>query len=63
METVHEWNEKIMLLIEKLKTHHPELLSFLDEIQMTIPDKENPEISIKALKEYYNSLMVMENLK
>jgi len=33
METEHEWNEKIILLIEALKKCHPELMGFLDEME------------------------------
>jgi hypothetical protein len=29
MENIHDWNEKIMMLIEKLKRDHPELIIFL----------------------------------
>ncbi len=62
METEHEWNEKIISLIEKLKNDHPEFIGFLDEIKTTIPDKKDPQINIKMLKDYYNTLMNFENL-
>jgi hypothetical protein len=60
METEHEWNEKIMLMIKNIRQHHPELLKFLDEIPMTIPKENNPQINIKILKEYYESLEKIE---
>ncbi|MEY4573593.1 MAG: hypothetical protein RLZ10_2884 [Bacteroidota bacterium] len=61
METIHDWNEKIMILIETMKKDHPELMTFLDEMQ-TLPDTINPEISIETLKEYYNSIMEFEKI-
>ena len=60
METEHEWNEKIMLMIKNIQQHHPELLKFLDEIPMTIPKENNPQINVKILKEYYESLEKLE---
>jgi hypothetical protein len=63
METIHDWNEKIMLLIERLKNDRPDLISFLDEMQTTLPDKIHPEVSIEMLKEYYDSIMEFEKLQ
>ena len=63
MEDIHYWNEKIMTLIEKLKEDHPELITFLDEIPMTIPDDTDPHITIRILKEYHQTLFELENLK
>ena len=60
METEHEWNEKIILMIKNIRQHHPELLKFLDEIPMTIPKENNPQINVKILKEYYESLEKIE---
>lgn len=60
---IHEWNDKIMTLIEKLKEDHPELIIFLDEISVTIPDDSDPHITIGILKEYYQTLLNLENLK
>lgn len=63
MENIHDWNEKIMILIEKLKRDHPELIDFLDEIPLTIPNDSDPKITIINLKEYYQTLMDLEKLK
>jgi len=63
MEDIHDWNEKIMKLIEKLKVDHPELITFLDEIPMTIPNETDPQIGVNILKEYYQTLLNLENLK
>ena len=61
-ENVHDWNDKIIALINKLKEDHPELITFLDEIPMTIPDDSDPCINIRILKEYYQTLLNLENI-
>ena len=63
METVHDWNEKIMTLIEKLKNDHPELIGFLDEMSNTLPNSNDPKITISTLKDYFDSLMNLEILQ
>ena len=63
METVHDWNEKIMTLIEKLKKDHPELIGFLDEMNTTLPNRNDPQINIGILKDYFDSLLNLENLQ
>lgn len=62
METVHEWNEKIILLIEALKKFHPELIGFLDETKITLPDNKDPQINIAVLKEYFNELLNLQHI-
>jgi hypothetical protein len=62
METEHEWNEKIILLIEALKKCHPELMGFLDEMTITLPDSKDPQINIEILKEYFNELLNMQHI-
>ena len=63
METVHDLNEKIMLLIEKLKKDHPELVGFLDEMNTTLPNSNDRKITIGTLKDYFDSLMNLEILQ
>ncbi|MFN5642465.1 MAG: hypothetical protein ACK4V4_00485 [Sphingobacteriales bacterium] len=62
MDDIHEWNERIIAIIEKLKEDHPELITFLDEIPITIPDDSDPHINISILKEYYQTLLNLEKL-
>jgi hypothetical protein len=62
METIHEWNEKIILLIEELKQCHPELIGFLDEMKITLPDNRDPQINITILKEYFNELLNLQHI-
>lgn len=63
METVHDWNEKIMTMIEKLKNDHPELVGFLDEMNNTLPNSNGPKITISTLKDYFDSLMNLKILQ
>jgi hypothetical protein len=62
METVHEWNDKIIQLIEALNKSHPELIGFLDEMNTTLPDQKDPQINISILKEYFNELLNLQNI-
>lgn len=48
--------EKIMSITSLIKEKHPELMKFIDEMPVTIPDENNPQLNLKALMEYYNSL-------
>ncbi|TDD75474.1 hypothetical protein [Flavobacterium caseinilyticum] len=56
MKTEKELNEAILTITLKIRNDYPELLKFLEEIPITIPDVSNPEINIKTLTDYYESL-------
>ncbi len=56
METENELNAKIMAKTLEIQENHPELFEFLNEMPITIPDVNKPEINIKILSDYYNSL-------
>jgi len=56
METESEWNEKIMAITLQIQQQSPELMKFLGEMPVTIPDQKKPAINIAALKDYYESL-------
>jgi predicted Rossmann fold nucleotide-binding protein DprA/Smf involved in DNA uptake len=49
-------NSKIMEITMIIKDKFPELLKYLDEMPMTLPTEKNPEITIKNLNAYYDSL-------
>ena len=59
METEKELNAKIMAISQQIREKYPELVKYLDEMTITIPDEKKPEMNIKALKEYYDSLTSM----
>lgn len=50
-------NSKIMKITMVIKEQYPELLEFLNEMPVTIPAEKNPEITLKKLKTYYESLI------
>lgn len=61
METIHDWNEKITRLIEQIRQDHPELIKFIDEMPITLPDEINPRITVSALKDFYETLLNIEH--
>ncbi len=56
METETQLTEKIVALTMQIQEKHPELSKFLNEMPITIPDEIRPEINIKVLTDYFNSL-------
>jgi hypothetical protein len=58
MQTEKEVNSKILKITMSIQEKYPELSKYLLEMPMTIPDVTNPEINIKVLNDYVNSLEV-----
>jgi len=54
--TEKDLNSKILKLTSKINEQHPELISYLNEMPVTIPDEKRPEITVKNLQGYYDSL-------
>ncbi|MES2513668.1 MAG: hypothetical protein V4580_05960 [Bacteroidota bacterium] len=48
--------ERIMAINALIKEKHPELMPFLDEMPVTIPNDKDPHLNLKVLKEYSDSL-------
>lgn len=61
METERELNAKIIAITMQIQEKHPELSKFLNEMPITIPNENKPEINLKILKEYYDSLSNLLN--
>jgi hypothetical protein len=59
MRTEEQLNADILIITMKIKMQFPELSKYIEEMPVTIPDKNNPHITLKNLKEYYDSLEVM----
>ena len=59
MKTEEEFNQAILEITLKIQNEYPELNKYLSEMPVTIPDVNQPEITIKILSDYYKSL---ENL-
>jgi hypothetical protein len=56
MQTEKELNDAILKMTLKIRNEYPELSKYLVEMPETIPDTNTPEINIKILKDYYESL-------
>ena len=56
MKTEKELNDNILKITMKIRNDYPELSKYLSEMSVTIPDDSNPEINIKILEDYYESL-------
>lgn len=61
METENDMNAKILKITMTIKDKHPELSKYIEEMKVTIPDENNPEITLKNLKAYYDSLNKLLN--
>ena len=59
MQTIEELNQKILLKTLDIAANYPELSKYIEEMPITIPNSENPQITLQILKEYYNSLNVL----
>lgn len=54
-----DWNSKILKITMTINDKYPELSKYIEEMLVTIPDEKNPEITLKNLKTYYDSLNSM----
>ena len=59
METEEELNAGIMKLTEQIKEMYPEVYELLNEMPITVPNTLAPEVKIKHLKDYLESLKVI----
>lgn len=55
--TEAELNKMILVYTNKIRKDHPEFLKFLNEMPITVPYEENPEINVEALSNYHQSLV------
>jgi DNA repair ATPase RecN len=56
MNTEKELNAKILEITMKIRDNYPELSQYLEEMPETIPSEKNPEMDLKNMEEYYNTL-------
>jgi len=59
MKNELELNEMILGITNKIRERDPELLKYLNEMPITVPYQENPEITVKTLTSYYDSLVAL----
>jgi hypothetical protein len=60
-EMEKDLNLKILKITLSINDQYPELSKYLEEMSVTIPDEKTPEITIKNLQTYYDSLNSMLN--
>ena len=56
MKTEKELNDGIMKLTMLIQDKYPELVKYITEMPMTTSVATTPEVTIKNLQDYYNSL-------
>jgi hypothetical protein len=61
MKTDIQLNDEIIFITKKINEIHPELLKFISEIPVKINYKENKEVDLENLQDYYNSLVQFLN--
>ncbi|WP_394991061.1 hypothetical protein [Emticicia sp.] len=59
MKTQKELNADILEITMLIQEKFPELSKYIAEMPVTIPNETTPEITIKILEEYYNSLDIL----
>lgn len=59
MENNKDINAQIFELTLHIEEKYPELYTFLNEMPATIPAEKDPEINLKNLTDYFNSLKEM----
>lgn len=56
MKKVKDLLTEISKVTRDIETNYPSIYEHLDEIPMTIPDQQNPDINAKELEDYLESL-------
>ncbi len=59
MKTEKQLNSEILEITMKIQDQFPELSKYIAEMPITIPNASSPEINIKSLQEYYESLVII----
>lgn len=57
METEAEINARIMKLTMVIQENYPELSKYINEMPITIPVDSSPEVTIKNLQKYHDTLL------
>ena len=59
MKTEKQLNVEILEITMKIQEQFPELSKYIAEMPVTIPNAISPEINIKTLQEYFESLVIL----
>jgi hypothetical protein len=61
METEEKLNAAILKITMIIQEKYPELSKYIAEMPVSIPNIFSPEVNIKTLQEYYDSLEILLN--
>ncbi len=61
MKNEMELNSDILSITLLIQEQFPELSKYITEMPVTIPDINSPDINLKMLNDYYDSLCVLFN--
>jgi hypothetical protein len=53
----NDLNAKILKITMRINDHYPELSQYLEEMPVTVPSENDPEITLNHLRSYYESLI------
>lgn len=59
MSSEKEVTEAIAKLTMEIRDKYPEMSKYLNEMPVTNPDEEHPQVSVERLYEYYDSLKII----
>lgn len=59
METEEEINAKILKVTMVIQENYPELSKYLNEMPITVPIDSRPEVNVKNLQKYYETLLTL----
>ena len=59
MDTIHGLNASILKNTMIIRENYPELSIYIEEMQVMIPDEKTPEITIRSLQSYRETLSTM----
>ncbi|MEO9477741.1 MAG: hypothetical protein ABJG41_19500 [Cyclobacteriaceae bacterium] len=59
MKTQKELINKITKQTQLIREEHSELSKLLDEMPLTMPNEDDPQMTIEKLEEYYEALRLM----
>ncbi|MDI1356329.1 MAG: alpha/beta hydrolase [bacterium] len=54
-----ELNKLILDITTTIQAENPELLNYLNEMPVTIPNEAHPEVDVNTLRAYYESLVIL----
>lgn len=61
MKNEMELNSDILNITLLIQEQFPELSKYITEMPVTIPDNNSPDINLKMLNDYYDSLCALFN--